>query len=442
MDQPAKPQGLRTLRILVVDDETNSRAPVAEYWRDDGHDVRVAADGFKALGRVGDDWEPELLITDLQMPGMDGVELFGKLRQRFPKLAVIVMTAHATVETAVDAMRLGADDYMIKPVHFAELEMSVNRVMAHHALVEDHQRLTELLDSANDRARGDKVPMIGESRVFKELVALSRQVAAAGAPIVIQGPEGSGKRHVVRAMAEWTAGAGNPFVEFDASMMSADVVAEALTNALDDAKGGTLALLGVSELPPDAQNVLVRFLDEGAEEGPRLVSTTTTGLAELAEAGEFRSDLVYRLGVVQLRVPSLLERREDLPLLAAHFVRIHGDACGRYRLRLSERALGALENFSWPGNVRQLDAYLQRAVVVARGRQIEARDLPSEVLAREDTKSGGPPTVPGSTLADIERHAILATLESTGGSTSRAAKILGISVRKVQYRLSQDRVDD
>jgi two-component system response regulator HydG len=427
------------LRVLVVDDETSSRAPVAEYWRDEGHEVRVAADGFKALGRLDDGWEPDILITDLKMPGMDGVTLLKKIRERFPDLAVVVMTAYATVESAVEAMQEGADDYLIKPVHFAQLEMSVEKVLAHRALVRDHRRIKELLETAQEQQRGAEAPLIGESRLFRELLSLSEQVAKAGAPILVAGGPGTGKRSLVRAIRDWSSKAEAPFVELNLNMMGDEVMVDALEESLESAKGGTLALIGVSELTEAAQGVLTRFFDKGGEDAARIIGTTNKDLRDAVSEGTMSQDLLYRLGVVNLHVPSLPERREDIPLLAAYFVKKHADAYGRPRLALSERAIGIIEAYDWPGNVRQLGVCMERAVVTARGREIEARDLPRDVLEKADSGHEGPPPIPGSTLEDIERYAIMSTLESTGGSTARAAKILGISVRKVQYRLSEDR---
>jgi two-component system response regulator HydG len=438
MQAPAKTNSTETLHVLVVDDETSSRAPVAEFWRDEGHEVRVAADGFKALGRLDDGWEPDLLITDLKMPGMDGVTLLKKMRERFPDLAVIVMTAYATVESAVEAMQEGADDYLIKPVHFGQLEVSVNKVMSHRALVRDHRRIKELLE-AKDSGKAEADEMVGESRAFRELLALAQQVAKAEAPVLVAGAEGTGKRRLVRAVHDWSGRASGPFIEFNVGMVGDEIVEDQLTEAMDKAKGGTLALIGVSELSETAQGVLRNFFDDPGEDAPRLISTTKVDLREVVEAGKMSQDLVYRLGVVNLHLPSLRERREDIPLLAAHFVRQHADAYGRPRLALSERAIGIIEAFEWPGNIRQLSACMQRAVVAARGREIEARDLPREVLEKGGPQDEGPPPIPGSTLEDIERFAIMSTLEATGGSTARAAKILGISVRKVQYRLSEAR---
>ena len=443
MMSPAQSPQATTMRVLVVDDETSSRAPVAEFWRDEGHEVRVAADGFKALGRVDEDWSPDLLITDLKMPGMDGVELLKKLRERLPDLAVIVMTAFATVESAVQAMQEGADDYLIKPVHFGQLEVSVKKVMGHRDLVRDHRRISELLANAKEPVRGaaEASELVGESRVFRELMSLARQVAQSDAPIMVAGAVGTGKRALARAIHRWSPRAEGPFVELNLGLVGEAAMDEALTESLGEAAGGSLALIGIDKLSKPARARLSQYFEDTPQDAARIISTTSEDLRELVSEGVIEQELAYRLGVVNLHVPALKERCEDIPVLAAHLVRRHAATYGRPGLSLAERALGVIEGFDWPGNVRQLDQVMQRAVVAARGRSIEARDLPPELRSSDEDPQRRAPAIPGSTLEDIERYAIMATLEATGGSTSRAAKILGISVRKVQYRLREARAE-
>ncbi|MEZ4449918.1 MAG: sigma-54 dependent transcriptional regulator [Nannocystaceae bacterium] len=419
-------------RILVVDDEPAARSALTELLRDEGYEVLSAADGFKAIGRI-DSWEPDVVITDIRMPALDGLDLTRRLRERLPDVAVIVMTAHGSVEGAVGAMHLGATDYLPKPIHFPHLLVVLERVLAHRALQREARGLRE--GSARGVVGDDE--LVGDTRPFRELLGLARQVADTPASVLLAGEVGVGKRTLARLIHRWSGRPG-PLVEIEVETLADPEVAlfgdgSAHPGAIVEARGGTLLLRDIDQLPSRAQARLISVLQEPRVGGDvRLLVTTSRDLAADVHDGRFRRDLYFRINVVSLRVPSLRERRDDVPLLAQHVLRRL--VVPPRRLAISARALGILVAHEWSGNVQQLESCLERAVSVARGGEIEPRDLPPELLQRKATELQ-PPKIPGTTLYEIERYAILRTLEHVGGSTRKAAKILGISPRKIQYRI-------
>lgn len=453
-------------RILVVDDETAARSALTELLREEGYEVQSAGDGFKALGRI-DAWTPEIMITDLKMPGMDGIQLMEKVRERVPGLSVVVMTAFGTVESAVEAIQQGADDYLTKPLHLGQLLVVVERVLQHRALRAEAERLRgELARREDADAIEGYDNLIGRSRPFREMINLVEQVAASDASILMIGENGTGKESVAVAIHEHSNRVNGPFVPVHCASMSEEMIDRelfgyepgAFAGAVErregrfvQAHGGTLFLDEVADLPMGTQAKILRALQEGAIErvggtesvpvDVRLLAASDHELHEEVQAGAFREDLFYRLNVICVRVPTLRERRDDIPLLAMHFVKRHARTSGKAVTGFTERALGVLLNFDWPGNITQLENCIERAVVLARGEEVEPRELPRELMS-SGRSSDEMPMVPGSSLRELERFAILKTLEHVGGSTSKAARILGISPRKIQYRLNEYREED
>jgi DNA-binding NtrC family response regulator len=445
--------------VLVVDDEPSARSALVELLRDEGFIVRSAADGFKALGQV-DDWTPDLLLTDVMMPGIDGNELMRKIRERFEGIGVIVMTANGSVEKAVAAMREGADDYLNKPLNFDELLVVVRRVLASYELRRENASMKNAL-TGESIAPG--VDWIGQSKTSKELLGLVRQVADSEASVLVLGDSGTGKELVARALHAWSRRAAAPFVAVHCAALNEGVLESelfghekgAFTGAtarregrFHKADGGTLFLDEVGEIPMAVQVKLLRVLQErqfervGGDETVRIdvrvVAATHKDLRQEVREGRFREDLYYRLNVISLSTPPLIERREDIPALARHFLDRHTARSRRIIRGFSDRALKVLLGADWPGNVRQLENCIERAVVLCQGHEIEPRHLPHEIMQHEHT-GDQPPHIPGTSMAELEKYAILKTLEHVRGSTSKAAEILGISSRKIQYRLSEYR---
>ncbi|MCY0988754.1 sigma-54 dependent transcriptional regulator [Nannocystis sp. ILAH1] len=430
-------------RILIVDDEPSARSALSLLLREEGYEVQCAADGYKALGRT-DEWRPDIVLTDVKMPALGGIELLTRLRERLPEVAVVVMSGFGSVEGAVEAMQLGADDYLAKPLDFDQVLLTLQRIVAGRAVASGFQEARATPGSAGAEATAD---LVGQSRAHRDLVALAGQVAEAPVSLLIAGERGAGKQHIARLIHQLSGRSGR-LVRVGCS--TADEAT--LTDELFGAEGrvlaahrGTLLLADVDALPAALQARVLGLLQDrcvtrlgGArlEIDVRVIATTSSDLAEAVARGRFRADLADRLQVVSLRVPSLRERRDDIALLANHFVQCHARKLGKSVAGCAERVLQILFGLDWPGNVRQLDQCIERAVILARGREIEPRDLPREYTAAVLDQRNAP-VIPGASLWDIERYAILQTLEHTGGSTSKAARILGISARKIQYRLNE-----
>ncbi len=434
------------IKILVVDDEAAARSALSELLRDEGYQVHTAGDGFKALGQL-EEWAPDIVVTDVQMPGMSGIELMEKIRELVPAVGVVVMTAFGSVENAVAAMQAGADDYLTKPVHFPELLLILERLLESKALRQENARLRDVLAGGD----ANEVGWVGSSKPARELMTLVKQVAGSDASVLVLGEGGTGKELVARAVHHWSRRKDGPFVVVPCAALTEDMLEAELFGGkggskgrFAEAAGGTLLLDDVVEIPLASQVRLLAFMQEQQAAGRddvRVVATTSVDLHREVLAGRFREDLYYRLNVITLRVPTLRERREDIPLLASHFLKRHAAKNHKYIRGFSDRALGVLLGFDWPGNVRQLEAAIERAVVLCQSREIEPKDLPRELM-QPQRASDEAPRIPGATMAEIERYAILKTLEHVGGSTRRAAEILGISTRKIQYRLNEYRERD
>ena len=442
--------------VLVVDDEANARTALGELLRDEGYEVEMAADAFKALGKL-ETFVPDLLLTDLKMPGMDGLELMGRMREIDPDCSVVIMTAFGAVETAVAAMRAGATDYITKPLNFDELLIVLERALETRRLRTETSQLRERLSE-----RFDFDNIVGASPEIQKVFNVVAQVAPARASVLITGESGTGKELVASALHERSKRRDGPFVKLHCAALAETLLESelfghergAFTGAVarregrfEQADGGTLFLDEIGEISPSVQVKLLRFLQEQEFErvggtktlrvNVRIIAATNRDLAAAVREGKFREDLYYRLNVVSIEMPSLRDRPSDIPLLAAHFLERYATENEKELSGFSDSALEAMMAYDWPGNVRELENAVERAVVLSPGPRIERDALPAAVVPRHEASQG--PSIPGASLAELEKHAILKTLEATGGSTSKAADILGISVRKIQYKLHQYR---
>jgi DNA-binding NtrC family response regulator len=438
-----------TGRVLVVDDEVAARTTLADMLRDGGYEVEMAADAFKALGKY-ETFAPRVVVTDLQMPGMDGLELVRRIRAGKDPAAVIVMTAFGAVQSAVDAMHAGAADYLTKPF---ELEALV-------ALLERAFEREELqAEARKPSAHATTGKLVGSTPAMLRILEDIEQIGASRASVLITGEAGTGKQVIAHAIHLASARAQRPIValhcvglseaqleiELFGQERSATGTLGHREGRLVHANGSTLFIDEIAELSPLNQIRLLRFLDEHQLEraggtqpirvDARVIAATCRDLGDEVAHGRFREDLYYRLRGVAIAVPPLRDRMTDLPKLVKAFIRKYATANGKLIDGVSPEALDLLAGYAWPGNVRELENAIENAVVLSHGPTIDVRALPLSITATK-VRSGAP-RIPGSTMADIERYAIVETMQATGGSTSKAAEILGISTRTVQYRLHQ-----
>ncbi|MGA2447917.1 MAG: sigma-54 dependent transcriptional regulator [Polyangiaceae bacterium] len=441
-------------RILIVDDEANARAALGEILREEGYATETAADGFKALGKI-EEFAPDVILTDLKMPGLDGIAFMDKARAASPRTVFVVMTAFGSISSAVDAMKRGAENYLLKPLDPDALGAVVERAMEKARLVQEARRLRDRL---RDRSALEHV--ISNDPKMRAVLDLVSQVGASKATVLITGESGTGKELIAEAIHLASARCKAPLVRLHCAALTESLLESelfghergAFTGAVArregrfrQADGGTLFLDEIAEIPPSTQVKLLRFLQErtfervGGNEtirvDVRVIAATNRNLAVEIGKGSFREDLFYRLNVVAVELPPLRERRGDIPVLASFFLRRYAEENGKVVETFADEALALLLQYHWPGNVRELENVVERAVVVCESAQIERKHLPSSVAPLP--ADGGAPEIPGSRIADIERYAILRTLEACGGSTSKAAGILGVSPRKIQYKLHE-----
>jgi two-component system, NtrC family, response regulator AtoC len=441
-------------RILIVDDESNARAALSEILREEGYATETAADGFKALGKI-DEFAPDVILTDLKMPGLDGIAFMEKARAAAPGAAFVVMTAFGTISSAVLAMKKGAENYLLKPLDPEALGAVVERAMEKARLVQEAQRLRDRL-----RERNAFSHIVSSDPTMDSVLELVAQVGPSRAGVLVIGESGTGKELIAEAVHAASPRAKAPFVRLHCAALSESLLESelfghergAFTGAVarregrfEQADGGTLFLDEIGEVPAAVQVKLLRFLQErtfervGGNEtlrvDVRVIAATNRDLGAEIKKGSFREDLFYRLNVVTIELPPLRDRRADVPVLASFFLRRYAAENGKPIDTFTDDALRALLEYRWPGNVRELENVIERAVVLCDGARIERKHLPPSVIP--SSERDGPPPIPGSTIADLERYAILKTLEACGGSTSRAATVLGVSPRKIQYKLHE-----
>ncbi|ADK85281.1 two component, sigma54 specific, transcriptional regulator, Fis family [Desulfarculus baarsii DSM 2075] len=443
-------------RILVVDDEKNYLVVLEALLRGEGYDVRTADNGQAAL-RLADEDEPDLVITDMKMPRMSGIELIQALRVDHPDLPVIVMTAYGTVENAVEAMKLGATDYIIKPFENRELLLTTEKTLRMRRLMTQNRLLREELAGYGE--------IIGQSKPMRQVFALVDKVADAKATVLITGESGTGKELIARALHSRSSRAEEPFVAVNCMAITETLLESELfghergsfTGATERRKGrfelahrGTLFLDEIGEISPTTQVKLLRVLQERTFErvggnqpiavDVRIVAATNRDLGAMVKKGAFREDLFYRLNVVRLDMPPLRERTDDLPLLVAHFVKKYAAEVGRQPPTVSAEAMQAIYRHPWPGNVRELENALERAVILAGG-EITASDLPLEMQGGRGEKSVGPELPEGMSIndavEDLEKRMIQRALGEAGGVAAHAAAALGLTKSNLAYKMKK-----
>jgi DNA-binding NtrC family response regulator len=438
------------LTILVADDEKNIREGLREALALDGYEVATAADGSEALESItrGD---VDLLITDLKMPRLSGEELLKSVTAQFPTMPVIILTGHGTIESAVQAMHDGAYDFLTKPVNLDRLSLLVKRALASRELAVQNRVMQEELER-----RSGFASIIGRSAEMKQVFEMVRQVAPSRSSVLITGESGSGKEMIAEALHYNSPRKDKPFIKLHCAALTESLLESelfghekgAFTGAIARKRGrfelahlGTLFLDEIGEINQNVQIKLLRVLEEkkfervGGEEtvevDVRLIAATNRDLKEAIANGSFREDLYYRLNVVNIHIPPLRERKEDIPLLVAAFLKEFSQENTRQIDGIDAKARLALYNYSWPGNVRQLRNSIESAVVLCKAATITLDDLPPNIRGESGADSLRLPV--GASLAEVEKEVIRSTLAREGGNKSRTAEILGIG-RKTLHR--------
>jgi DNA-binding NtrC family response regulator len=443
-------------RILVVDDEDNARRAIVTILGEEGYEVAEASNGVDALARISE-FSPAVVLSDVRMPQMDGLTLLKKAREQGSDSTFVMMTAFASVETAVEAMRSGADNYLVKPLDADAVLVILSKALEKRSL---RREAESLRDQVRQRARFHNI--VGDSPQLQGVYDVVKRAAGTRATVLILGESGTGKELIAQALHHESPRKDKPFIRVHCAALSENLLESELfghekgsfTGAaarkegrFELADGGTLFLDEIGEISPAVQVKLLRVLQQREFErvggtqtlkvDVRIVAATHRDLTAEVKAGRFREDLFYRLNVVSVTLPPLRERKSDIPPLVNHFLEKYGEGYGKPMKGLAPGTLQALLAHDWPGNIRELENAIERAVVLAQGSELTTDDLPPVLRGPRPSGSSSNNLIPGASMATIEREAILRTLEMVQGSTSRAAEILGISVRKIQYRLKE-----
>ncbi|MBP8808522.1 MAG: sigma-54-dependent Fis family transcriptional regulator [Kofleriaceae bacterium] len=445
-----------TARILIADDEAVLRANVRDALREAGYQVDAVADGEAAAAKILED-DYAVVITDLRMPKLDGIGVLAKVTAARPQTLVLIMTAYASVETAIEALRLGAHDYLLKPVSLEDLTQRVARLLELRALRDEVVRLRRDL-----RERLGFAGIVGSSPAIRKMFELVQRVAPTDATVLITGDSGTGKELVARALHAQSKVADREFLALNMAALPRDTIEAqlfghekgAFTGAdrrrdgvLRAVRGGTVFLDEVGEMPLSAQAKLLRAIEAheilpvGADRAEkaefRLLAATNRELEAEVRAGRFRQDLFFRLNVIRVQIPALRERRDDIPALVGHFVELHGRRLGRRRPVPSNEVMKRLMAYAWPGNVRELSNVIERACILCDGETLDLEHLPTELV-----ESTAAPTGLKAAVEEFERRHIAWVLRAAEGNRERAAAMLEVDGATLYRRLAKYALHD
>jgi two-component system, NtrC family, response regulator HydG len=444
--------------ILIVDDERSTLDALSTILSREGHDVLTVTSGQEALAQLQEE-ELDLLLSDVKMPNMDGLALLRHVKAHHAEIVVIMMSGHQDVTAAVEAMKAGAFDYLVKPFGREDVLRTVQKALAHRSLLVENLALRRQVRYQIARAQ-----VIGSSPAWRKLCEMVEQIAPSRATVLITGESGTGKELIAGLIHHLSPRADQPFITLNAAALPATLLeAElfghekgAFTGAqqrkagrFELADGGTLFLDEIGDMPPEVQIKILRVLQDGAFErlgstrtlrvNVRVVAATNKDLMQEVETGRFRLDLYYRLNVITLHLPALRERREDIPLLVAHFLRKYAEQNNKEVSGIQQQALQYLQHYDWPGNVRELENVVERAVVLAKEPTIGTSELPGPFQEKEllPTPSDHFVLPLHATLADIEREAIAQALQHSAGNRQATARSLNIGVATLYRKLKE-----
>lgn len=451
-----------TKTILVIDDDESLRRVMEYHLHEEGYRVVTAVDGRSGFERFQE--EPvDLVLTDIRMPEMDGMELLARLKAMQPELPVVILTAHGTIDSAVEAMKAGAFDYLTKPFSRDHLRRTVRKALEVGELKRENRRLREVVAERFSFAH-----MIAGSRAMRVVTEMAARVAQSDATVLLVGESGTGKELLAKGIHFHSARARKPFVTVNCAAIPEHLLESelfghrrgAFTGAVADkpgkfelASGGTIFLDEVGELPLLLQVKLLRVLqereiDKVGDPRPikvdvRVIAATNRDLEKMIADGAFREDLYYRLAVVSIRMPALRERADDIPLLVDYFLDKHCERLGRPRPSVEKGVYSALNLYAWSGNIRELENVVERALVLDRDGVVALDDLPERVRARERRLGNVRMELPdeGISLQNVERELILAALEKHNWNQTRAAQYLGITRSTLLYRMQKFRIE-
>jgi len=442
-------------RILIVDDEAIVRDFILEVLIRMGYAPLAVESGEKALEYLRRS-EFDIVITDMKMPGITGIDILKQTLELWPDCRVIIITAFGTIEQAVGAMKMGAHDYITKPVSPDHIEMVISKALEYKTLKLENRILRREISEKYSFEN-----IIGKASAMKRVFDLIQRASPADSTILISGESGTGKELVAKAIHYNSARAGGPFIKMNCAALPEGLIESelfghekgAFTGAIRATRGrfeladsGTLLLDEISEIPPSLQAKLLRVLQEKEFErigsgqtiktNVRVIATSNRDLKEEVAKGSFRDDLFYRLNVIPIELPPLRQRQEDLPLLCEYFLNKYAQKLGIPAKSLTEKTIELLMAYKWPGNVRELENVIERATVISKNQELKPSDLPPEIAAgMPDIPRGGMEV--GITIDNAEKMLILKTLKAQGGNKTKAAEVLGISTRTLRNKLQE-----
>lgn len=450
--------------VIIVDDEQSYRQLLSLVFETDGHSVRTAMNGREALNLLQAD-PADVIVSDVRMPDMDGIEMLRAVREEQPDLGVVLMTAFASVETAREAFKLGADDFIQKPFDVEELKLIVRKTLEKKALIDENRAFKRA-----QRERGSVKNIIGTSSKMQAIFQMIETVAEVQSTVLITGESGTGKELVARAIHDMSPRAEKPFISINCGAFTETLLESELfgyikgsfTGANSNRKGlfeaadkGTIFLDEIGEMSTAMQVKLLRVLQErrvrpvGAHDelpiDARVIAATNRDLKQMADDGTFREDLFYRISVIPINLPPLRDRREDIVELIDHFIRKFCEQTGR-DLTISPKAMSLLENYAWHGNVRELEHTIERAVALERGEEIQPERLPDHITnynperirSEFDLPESGIDLV--SHLDNLEKTYVVEALRNCGGNQTRAAELLRMQVRSLRHLLDKHNI--